>query len=604
MLNKNKRGKLFTRRVLFLSGLKATLLFSLIGRLYHLQIVKSDEYKTFSDSNRIKLLLVPPLRGKILDRNNEILAENKNYYRILFDPEITSDKQETINKLSDILKLSAATKNKILKKIKGHKSRNSLLLHDHLTWQDVAKIEVNTPDLPGISIDVGQIRHFPLGSISPHLIGYLGPVSEREIKKNPLLNHPDFKIGRSGMEKSFEGILRGKVGVKKMEVDAFGLTVRELNREESQPGKELKLTIHKQLQEFVGKRFGSKSGSAIIIDVTNGETLSFISNPGFDPNQFTYGVSSDYWRSLIENPDKPLINKAISNQYPPGSTFKLIVALAALKDGVDPDKKIYCPGYMDVGKTRFRCWKEGGHGHMSMKQAIMHSCNVYFFNTSKKIGVDKIAEMARKFGLGSKIGLNLSGESTGLVPTTKWKKDKYNVSWQLGDTLNVGIGQGYMLTTPIQLAVMVSRIASGKNVNPKLSFTNSPDIADPNNFQPLDVNEEHLAFVRDGMRRVINVPGGTAFGSRIRSKDFSMSGKTGTSQVISKKGLESLEGLTKEELKRTKNHALFVGFGPIKDPKYSVAVVVEHGGGGSAAAAPIARDILYEAYKLNKTGES
>ena len=398
MLNTIKRGKLFTRRALVLAGFKGSLLAALIARLYYLQIVKSTQYKTFSDSNRIKDFLIPPLRGKILDRNGKLFAGNENYYRILFDPDSSTDHNEIADKLTKIIDLPDSERQLILQRLNEHRSRRAVMLYEHLSWNDVAKIEVNLPDLPGIFIDVGQIRDFPMGEITSHLIGYMGPVSETEIKKNNLLNHPDFKIGRSGIEKVMENTLRGKAGVKRMEVNAHGLIMRELSRENGAPGENLYLTLDKQLQQYASKRLEGLSGSAVVIDIKNGNVLSYVSSPGFDPNQFSYGIKTKYWKELTSNLDRPLINKPISSQYPPGSTFKLVVCMAALKEGVDPKEKIYCPGYYYLGRRKFHCWKEGGHGKMDMKQAIMHSCNTYFYTISKKIGVQSISNMARKFG--------------------------------------------------------------------------------------------------------------------------------------------------------------------------------------------------------------
>jgi len=600
MLN-NKKDKIFTRRIFVLAGLKASLLMALIARLYYLQIVKTSEYKTFSDSNRMRLFLIPPLRGKILDKRGELLAGNRNYYRIIFDKNTSSDTHKVLTKLSEILEIGNEGYQRLLKKLSAHKGAGAVTIYDHLTWKDVAKVEVNAPDLPGVSIDMGQIRDFPTGAISSHVVGYMGPVSENEIKKNPLLNHPDFKIGRDGIERQLEHKLRGMAGVKRMEVNAYGLAVRELSREESVEGKDIKLTLDKRIQEFAGKRLKGLSGCVVVMNVDNGEIVSFVSSPGFNPNEFTYGISQEYWQDLTTNDRKPLINKVLSNQYPPGSTFKLVVALAALKDGYDPNKRIHCPGYMELGRTRFHCWKKEGHGKLDLKQAIMHSCNTYFYNISKSLGIDKIEEMAKKFGFGQQVGIPLTGEKAGLLPSRKWKKKKYNVSWQQGDTLNVGIGQGYMLATPMQLAVMTSRIASGSYVSPTLIANDiiGPTFDMGNIFPKMDIPKRHMNLLRDGMKNVVNVPGGTAYGSRIQTKGLSMAGKTGTSQVISKKGLENIKDkITPEELEKTKNHALFVGYGPIEKPKYSIAVVIEHGGGGSKAAAPVARDIMEQVQKL------
>lgn len=595
MYNILKRSKVFSRRALIIAGAKSGLLATLIGRLYYLQIMKNDEYKTFSDSNRIKLFLIPPLRGNILDRHGAILASNKNYYRALYDPEVVSNNIDlTIARFADLLELGEEGYYHMLKKVRKHKSRSVLTLYEHLTWQDVVRIEGNSTDLPGISIDVGQIRYFPLGNIAPHVVGYLGPVSEKEIQLNPLLNHPDFKIGRNGVEKAFESILRGKAGVRKMEVNAFGLTVRELSREESVPGKDVTLAIDKQLQEFAGKRLEGNVGSVVVLDTETGEVVSMVSTPGYDPNEVTYGLSSGRWRDLMADTDKPLINKPIANQYPPGSTFKLVVALAALGDGASPDATYYCPGFMQLGNHRFGCWKKEGHGNLNMRQAIKNSCNVYFFNLAKRLGVDKISEMAERMGLGHVLNIGIDGEKPGMIPSKAWKQKKYGEIWQMGDTLNVGIGQGYIVTTPLQLAVMVARVASGRKLMPHLPYGKLTEDA----FARLDIPEEHLNIVREGMFLVTNEQGGTAYRSRTDIPEFTMAGKTGTSQVISHKGLASLTDMTAEEKKRTENHAIFVGFAPFDKPKYAISVLVEHGGAGSAAAAPVGRDVMKEVYRL------
>lgn len=595
MLNRKKRGKLFARRAFILGGIKATVMMALVSRLYYLQVIKSNEYKTFSDSNRIRLMLISPQRGRILDRNGQVIAENIIKYRALLEPQFVKNKDEVITKFANILNLSEEKRLSILNKVKNHRSRRALIIYDSLSWKDLAKLEVNAPDLPGIMIDTGQIRNFRLSEVSSHLIGYLGPVSEKEIDKNPLLNHPDFKIGRSGIEKSFENTLRGKVGVKRVEVDAFGLVVRELSREESIPGKDLKLSINADLQKYAVDRLEGKAGSIVVMSVKTGEILSMVSTPGYNSNLFTQGVPKEYWNSLLTDPDKPLINRPIGSQFPPGSTFKTIVALAALKEKINPNKKIYCPGYVQLGRHRFHCWKKEGHGHVNMEQAIMHSCNSYFYHISRQVGVDNIAEMAKIFGLGDATGISIAGEKAGLVPTKNWKLKHYKTSWQVGDTFNVGIGQGYVLSTPLQLAVMSARIASGKAISPTLDLEEAKN----NDFSSLNIPSKNLAIIQRGMYDVVNVPGGTAFGSRTRNKDFVMAGKTGTVQVISKKGLKEIEHkLTEEQLNRTKNHAIFVGYGSYDDPDYAISVIVEHGGGGSAAAAPVARDVLKKVKEL------
>lgn len=571
---------------------KLSLLSMLVGRLYYLQIMKADEYRTLSDSNRIKLNLLPPLRGNIHDRFGNLLAVNQNHYRVLLDVEDDDDTEETLTKLMQLLMIEEEKKQYLIKKILQSRAKGSVLIYDRLSWQDVARIEVNSPDLPGISVDVGQIRYYPFGTLTSHFIGYIGAVSEKELVDNPLLSHPDFKIGKNGIEKTLEEELRGQAGIKRMEVNAKGLAVRELSREESTPGDDVSVTIDIRLEEFVTSKLDPRGAAAVIIDITNGDVLAMASTPAFDPNEFTQGVSSRYWNELMKNPARPLINKSISSQYPPGSTFKIMVALASLKEGIDPSIKVHCPGYVMLGGRRFHCWKEGGHGSMNMTQAIMHSCNSYFYTMARRIGIDKFSIMAEDFGLGKKTDIALPHEVAGVVPTRKWKRQKYKQEWQMGDTLNSGIGQGYVLSTPLQLAIMAARIASGKKVTPNLVVGNSDSP-----FDEMDIPAEHLAIIHEGMTSVTNVPGGTAYGSRIIQPEFAMAGKTGTSQVISKKfaGQDNSKNGSWEN----RNHGLFIGFAPIGNPRYACSVIVEHGGSGSGAAAPIARDILMEVQRLN-----
>lgn len=595
MLNKNKRGKLFARRAFILAGFKSALLMALVSRLYYLQIIKSDQYKTFSDSNRIRPFLIPPLRGKILDRNGEYMAVNRNYYRVLFDPQTKTNGLQTVKYLASLLKLDDDARDQMISKFKNHRSRRPLILYEHASWEEVAKVEVHSPDLPGVSINMGQIRYFEMEDNTPHIIGYLSAATDEEVKTNILLNHPDFKIGRSGIEKAYDASLRGKAGLRHMEVDAFGLSVRELSKEESIAGDDLKLAIDKRLHQFITQRMEGNSGSVVVMDVDSGELVAMTSTPGFDPNRFTYGVSSGYWNQLLKNPNKPLIDKTIANQYPPGSTYKAVVALAALKEGIDPNQKIFCPGFVDLGRRRFRCWKEEGHGNMNLKEALMHSCNTYFYTIAKKIGHEPIAEMSYLFGLGEPLDIGLPNEKAGIVPTDAWKRKRFNDSWQSGDTLNLGIGQGFLLATPLQLAVMTARLAKGKNVIPHLTPNNQEEKI----FESLNIPKRHLDIIHKGLYNVVNVPGGTAYGSRIKDKRFSMAGKTGTAQVISKKALEAIEHtLSDEQRKRKENHALFVGYGPTESPRYAICVIIEHGGGGSKAAAPVARDVMQLAQEL------
>lgn len=595
MRNEAQKGKFFARRSLVLTGIKLTLMTSLLGRLYYLQAIKTDEYKTMSDSNRIKLFLIPPLRGNIVDRGQRLLAENKNYYRVLMDPEQTVYPMEVFEKLSKIISIPEKKQKRIRKKIQQNRSRQSLMLYDHLTWEEVSKVEVNSPDLPGISIDVGQVRHYPLGDITSHIIGYVGAVSSKELRNNPLANHPDFKTGKIGIEKSYDSHLRGHAGVRRTEVNAFGLVVRELNREESIPGDNIRLTIDAELQKFVFGQLDPRGAAAVVLDIMTGDILALCSTPGFDPNPFVEGVTTDYWQQLIENTNNPLVNKSVAKPYPPGSTFKMVVALAALKEGISPSHVLNCTGTYSFGDRDFHCWRKEGHGNVDLVEALAESCNTYFYQVAQRVGINKISAMARQLGLGDIFDIHIA-EKSGIIPDKKWKQKNFGRDWLIGDTLNSSIGQGYLLVTPLQIAVMGARLASGHHVMPRLVLRN--DMKNQEQvpaFEPLSISQSHLEIVRKGMERVVNHYRGTAYYRRIQEKEYAMAGKTGTSQVVS---ISHDEEVVKEVAREEQNHALFVGYAPYFAPRYAVTVVTEHGGSGSVAAAPIARDILLKVQQM------
>jgi penicillin-binding protein 2 len=574
---------------------KLSLLSILAGRLYYLQVIKTDEYTTLSQNNSIKAVLIPPLRGNILDRYGSPLAINQNHYRVMLDKnQSSSDIKASIDKLSELLSLSVDEKTLLIKKISYASSSQPILLHSPLSWQQVVNIEVSSHDLPGIYVDVGQVRFYPFSNLCAHVIGYVGAASEQEASKTPLLNHPDIKIGKNGIEKSYNSILSGTVGIKRMEVNAYGLSIRELSRDESKPGQNLSLTIDIGLQDFITNKLDLKGATATIIDINNGNILAMNSTPTFDPNQFTQGVSNKYWKNLIEDPYNPLTNKAISNQYAPGSIFKLIVACAALNNNIPADFTVHCPGYVIAGNRKFHCWKDGGHGTLNLEQAIINSCNCYFYTISRRLELDKIFQIARMFNYGSKTGIELNNEKPGFLPSKLWKLKRFKRSWQIGDTLNSAIGQGFVLATPIQLAVMAARIASGNMVQPNIvmSKDNAP-------FKELPINKNYLDLIRAGMNGVMNSPYGTASASRIYEAPFQIAGKTGTSQVISKKNEK--DNFSKDSTPwHNKNHGLFIGYGPVNNPRYACSVLVEHGGSGSGAAAPIAKEIFLELNRIYK----
>ncbi|MBN8531372.1 MAG: penicillin-binding protein 2 [Alphaproteobacteria bacterium] len=589
----NDRQIFFTRRALVLGAVKLGVAGVLAGRLYYLQVVRSGEFVTLSDSNRIKLQLILPPRGRILDRFGEQMAYNKVNYRCVFNMEQGQEVKAVISHVSKLLEMSPQQEAALLKEAKALRPGNTLLLKEYLSWEELSRIEVNAPDLPSVHIDLGQVRYYPDYEGTAHILGHVGAVSEEESDGSPLHRQPEFRHGKSGVEKHFERELVGKPGVKRVEMDAHGLLVRELAREESVAGEDVTLSIDMRLQNFTVKRIGEESASVVVMDVRSGEVLTLASMPAFDPNRFSQGIKPDYWKSLLNNEKHPLINKALAGQYPPGSIFKMIVALAGLKAGVSEHNTSYCPGYLAFGSHVFRCWKKEGHGTVDMHNALSWSCDVYFYQLAHRLGVDAIAEMARKFGMGELTGIEIPGEKSGIAPTEAWKRKRYNQPWLGGETLNVGIGQGYVLVTPLQMALMAARLANGGYaVKPSILKAGAET---PTEWPKLGVPKSHLELVQEGMRGVM-APGGTAHRSQIPDEQFHMAGKTGTAQVV-KINHNRPKGAWVPWNER--HHAWFVAYAPNTTPHYACAVLVEHGDAGSKAAAPIARDVLWETQKLD-----
>ena len=610
MLRDNDRQKMFNRRTAILAGGKVALLSALVARMYYLQVIESERYQTLAEDNRISLRLLPPPRGRIIDRFGVPIAINQQNYRVVVIPEQARDLERTLNALGAIIPIGPADRRRVLREAKRKRAFVPVTIRENLTWPDVARIEINTPDLPGVNIDVGQSRFYPYGPSTAHVLGYVAPVSEGEAKGNPLLQLPGFRIGKSGVERVYDAGLRGTGGSSQVEVNALGRMIRELERQEGQSGQELALTIDVGLQKMASACLGDHSASAVVLDVHTGAVLTLVSTPSFDPLAFNKGLTAAEWEALTKNERAPLTNKAVAGQYPPGSTFKVVVAMAALERGaMIPSTRVFCPGSMKLGNAEFNCWKKGGHGSLDMIGGLARSCDVYFYEAAKRVGMERIAAMAERLGLGKQLKIDLTGEQPGLVPSNAWKKKVFGVSWQLGETLILGVGQGYILATPLQLAVMTARLVNGgKAVVPTLCR----DIATPNgfvprtdyNFESLGLVPEHLEVIRKGMDTVVNVPGGTGYTARIKEAAFRMGGKTGTSQVRRISRAERDTGVRKnEDLPwRLRDHALFVGFAPVDAPRYAAACVVEHGGGGSAVAGPIVRDILAEAQRRNSAG--
>lgn len=532
--------------------------------------MKYIDYRVLSENNRVKISIVIPLRGKIFDIEGRILADNRQMYRLIFEKYSKVNIDSTVQRVIDLLNLPEDDKAYIIKKIDRSKL-NQIVLYEDLSWIQVAKIEENMPDLPGIRIDIGYTRYYPANLKVSHALGYLGSVSESDLISDKLSTHPDIKIGKNGLEKTQDAILRGKPGIKRYEVNAKGVITKELSIENSFPGESLHLTINEHIQSFAYELLKNDESAAVLININTGGIETLLSTPGFDPNQFVNGVSNDYWSEIVNNPALPLTNKAISMLYPPGSTFKLVVSLAALKKSISPNKKIHCSGAYRLGNRDFHCWKKEGHGYVNMWEAIMQSCNCYFFETARQVGIDSISVAAKELGLGVKTGIELPRESAGTIPKKDWVMKMFNKEWQQGDTLNCAIGQGYTLVSPIQLAQMVARIASGKKVTPYLIKNDQERV-----FEDMDVHEEYLDVIRQGMFMVVNNNRGTSFLSRIQQNELIIAGKTSTAQVISKKNNEDLS--KGDVAKKFRNHGTFVGYAPFDDPVYAVCVIIEHSG--------------------------
>ncbi|MEI8396761.1 MAG: penicillin-binding protein 2 [Rhodospirillaceae bacterium] len=582
-----------------LGGIKLSILSTLVARMYYLQVLQSARYTMLADENRISLRLVAPSRGLIVDRFGIPLAVNQQNYRVVIVQERAHDIEGTLTLLSQIVPLSDAERRRIMRDIQRKRRFVPVTVKENLIWDQVAQIEINTPDLPGVAIEVGEIRNYPFGDATAHLLGYVGQVSVSEIQGDPVLSLPGFRIGKAGIEKYWEKDLRGVAGTSQLEVNAVGRVIRELSRDEGQPGKDIQLTIDVALQKFTQKRLADeKSACAVVMDVHTGGVYSMASNPSFDPNRFSTGINAELWEELLSNPTAPLTNKTTAGQYAPGSTYKTVVALAALEAGVvGAHHTVYCPGYMDLGDHRFHCWKKGGHGSVDMSDALRQSCDTFFYDLARRLGIDRINEMSRRFGVGEVLGLDLPGERPGLVPSRQWKQASYGTPWQQGESLVAAIGQGYVLATPLQLAVMCARLVNGGYaVKPHLVKQIKQGAGEQTLWPLIGVQKQNLETVVNGMNLVVNHPHGTAYKARITEPGFEMGGKTGTSQVRRITMAERSTGVIKnEDLPwRERDHALFIGFAPIDAPRYAMAVVVEHGGGGSAVAAPIVRDVLLE----------
>ncbi|MCK0141908.1 penicillin-binding protein 2 [Aliiroseovarius sp. F20344] len=592
-----------TRRGLLLGGLQVSFAAMLVGRMRYMQVEQADEYRDLAEENRVKFQLIPPARGLIYDRNGVLIAGNEQNYRIVMVREDAEDPEQVLDRLRKIVWISDEDVTRALDEMRRRSPFVPVTVADRIAWEDVAEVAVNAPALPGITADVGLSRSYPRADDFAHVIGYVGPVSDYDLSKledpDPLLQIPRFQIGKSGVEAKMELDLRGAAGTREVEVNAVGREMRELGREEGRAGDNVQLTIDADLQAYVQARLAGESAAAVVMDTITGDVLAIGSAPTFDPNKFVRGISSADYKTLLDDPYRPLAAKPAQGTYPPGSTFKMVTALAALEEGViDLNETIRCVGRVEVHSRNFHCWKRGGHGQVDLVKSLRESCDIYYYEIAQRVGIEKISAMARKLGLGERHDLPLSAIAKGLIPTKAWKREARQADWVVGDSLNAGIGQGFVLASPLQLAVMTSRLATGQAIYPRLVRSVNGVETEIRNDGDLGISTTNLEAIRKGMYEVVNARRGTAGRSKVVGDELRMAGKTGTSQVRNITAAERARGVTRnEDLPwERRDHALFVCYAPHDNPRYAVSVVVEHGGGGSKAAAPIARDIMLQTY--------
>ena len=571
----------------------------LLGRLFYLQILQGERFMALAEKNRTAVRLTMPDRGKIYDRNGVILADNRKVFQAVLVKEQTKDYKKTVENFKKIVPLTEEEEDHILKEAKFKRAFMPVQVKDNLTKEEVVLLHLNAPVLEGIQIEETMIRTYPKKDLTAHILGYVSLLNDRDTDVDSTwFDLAGYRIGRTGLEQSFESILRGKPGYKKTEVNAMGRTVSLMDQEKAVSGEDLHLTIDTRLQKIATDAMGNEAGTVIVANVQNGEILTFVSTPTYDPNIFLSSISQKKWNQLMNNQKKPLQNKALFGAYSPGSIFKLVVALAGLENGIiDPNKRVYCSGVTQLGNQKFHCWKKEGHGALTLQEALRHSCDVYFYEMAQKIGWEKIIATAKKLGFGQIVDTEMNGDKEGLLPSPEWKLKARKDEWRMGDTLNLSIGQGFLLTTPLQLLRAVAAIANDGRL-PDLHFVKKEMLKQSE--KPL-FNQSYLRLIRAGMYDVVNHEKGTAYNSRFNLNGMKMAGKTATTQVRRISLKEREEGIKKQKdmVWESRDHALFAAYAPTDKPKYAVIVVVEHGGGGSSAAAPVASKVLKEALRLD-----
>ena len=582
----------FSRRMMLLGGAQAAVGGVLIGRMGWLAIAQNEKYQLLSESNRVQLIPVPPRRGWIIDRNGKPIAINKASFRVDLIPQQIVNGPQVIAKLQALMDLLPDEVERITRELGASRGFQPVSVADNVPYEQYAAITVRLPDLPGVAASQGFTRFYPGGSTVGQLVGYVGPASASEYEKenkNPLLLIPGVKIGKEGLERTLEPTLRGEPGGQRVEVTAHGKLVKELDPKPDRSGGTVQLTIDSDLHQFAARRIGDQSAAVVVLDVTNGDILAMPSMPSFDPNNFSDGISQNEWKMLSQDDHLPLVDKALESLYPSGSTIKPSMAMALLNAGIDRTQKVNCTGSYPLGNHVFHCDKH--HGPVDMNRAIEVSCDIYFYEMCRRVGAEKLAPMVRSMGFGEKFDLPFDNQRFGTIPDPGWMRRKYHREWQTYDTINMSIGQGMVLINPLQLAVMASRLATGKRVVPRL-LKSKPVVPQ----QQLAVDVDHLNFIRQAMAGVVDH--GTAAGAKLPLNGIQMAGKTGTAQTH--RLSDSERGNYTAALWKLRDHSLFMAFVPFDNPKYAAAAIVEHGGFGASVAAPLVRDTLLFLYDRQK----
>ena len=612
------KSKLISRRMFLLSAAKVVVVVGVLGRLVSLQINESSKYKTLSDKNRFREWKLAPERGIIKDFFNREIASNSQVYQIHLIPENTRNIEETFFRLKGILNLSDQKLSNLKKKITKQKPWEPAIISDNLSWAEFSRVNLFLHELQGVEPVVSVARVYKDNS-SAHALGYVSQVSAKDLKNKKYLKDiavPGIAVGKTGLEKLLDEKMIGKVGFQRYEVNAYGKRIQQIKVDQGQAGENFKTTLDLEVQKYATKLIKDKAAAVCVMDIYNGDVVSMVSSPAYDPNAFVHGVDREYWNTLINNEKKPLTNKALSGLYPPGSTIKTLVALSALENDISkPSNTVKCTGKIELHGEKFHCWKKKGHGIMNMRSAIQRSCDVYFYEVARKLGVDRLSKTAKKFGLGKKVLDGFTEERSGVVPNTAWKKKFIGQNWYIGETLHSGIGQGYFQSTPMQLCLMTAQIANGgykikpriifnetkKHLNTFMPFINENSNKFPKdspavrnlNLKPLFKNQENINFVKDAMFASSNEPGGTSYKSRFKDKRYTFAGKTGSSQIKRFTDEQREAEVKQNEIDyKSRDHALFIAFAPYKNPRYAISIVVEHGGSGSSSAAPIASKII------------